>query len=904
MNGRYSMLRMIMGLALCAFVCTAGPAFAADDDTQNTESIDHGIPVVTLDIDESRGSIDAMNQSPDHSVYCYGTLSIDVPDVPGGFHYSDMPDAECQSVSGLSMSIRGRGNSTWSKAKKPYKIKLNDRADLFGLGENKHWVLIANAYDPTLMRDRITSWLGEQMGFEFTPRGVPVDLVMNGDYLGSYYFSENVRVDTNRLEIDKLTGSDTGESEITGGYLLQNGSQTDAGSPDLFYTKQDEPWATHTPSFDTSDGGYECDAQRQYIQGYIQDVEDALYSDAFTNEKGQHYRDLMDLPSAAKYWLIDQASLNGDGYGTGSTYIYKKRGSDRLYWGPLWDFDFAWDYVELEDDFKIQHSWVKAMLYDTEADGFAEEVEANWPQLKAALQELTKEGGIIDGYYEETRLSAEADRIVNPPEKGASEEGGAEPADFDESVAGLKSWIDQRTAWMDANISRVGTGIMHKLTFMNGETLHDFVYVQDGQLIAFPEEFPSKEGHTFVEWTTADGQSVDIMQNVHEDQTFYASFLPDAEVTHAKDILFPADEMTVERSDIYGKYQILYTVVPEDAQDNAVAWSSSDESIATVDSRGQVRVKRCGTVTFTGTLKSGTKRTFTLTVTDEPIPYATDIRPLKSVIDLAPGAYGQIRFTTIPAGAKYDYCSYTSDNEDVVIVNENGALLASGPGRTTVHISVSSYDPDKEETIEARKTVTVNVSGGPQPAPAKVSIQGAKVLLSATAFTYNGKVRKPSVRTIGGRQLTAGKDYTLTIRNSKGTVVTSPKNAGSYTMVFTGKGSYTGTTKAVYRINKAANLLKVKGRKATVKYRKLKKKKQKLAVKKVIRVVRKGQGKLTYKKVSGNKKITISKKTGKVTVKKKLKKGTYKVKVRVRAAGSANYRPSAWKTVTIRIKVK
>ena len=45
-------------------------------------------------------------------------------------------------------------------------------------------------------------------------------------------------------------------------------------------------------------------------------------------------------------------------------------------------------------------------------------------------------------------------------------------------------------------------------------------------------------------------------------------------------------------------------------------------------------------------------------------------------------------------------------------------------------------------------------------------------------------------------------------------------------------------------------------------------------------------------------------KTGKVTVKKRLKKGTYKVIVKVKAAGNANYKASAWKTVTFKVQIK
>lgn len=111
-----------------------------------------------------------------------------------------------------------------------------------------------------------------------------------------------------------------------------------------------------------------------------------------------------------------------------------------------------------------------------------------------------------------------------------------------------------------------------------------------------------------------------------------------------------------------------------------------------------------------------------------------------------------------------------------------------------------------------------------------------------------------------------------------------------------------GVTK--FSIDKKANPLTIKPKTATVKYSKLKKKAQALAVTKVITFTKKGQGTMTYTKASGNKKITINKTTGKVTVKKGLKKGTYKVKVKVKAAGNANYKASAVKTVTFKIKVK
>ena len=78
-------------------------------------AVDNGIPVVYLNIDESQVPVEEMINSPDHSVYCYGTISIVVPE---GFRYADFPDTVCESLEGLEMSIRGRGNSTWQKGEK------------------------------------------------------------------------------------------------------------------------------------------------------------------------------------------------------------------------------------------------------------------------------------------------------------------------------------------------------------------------------------------------------------------------------------------------------------------------------------------------------------------------------------------------------------------------------------------------------------------------------------------------------------------------------------------------------------------------------------------------------------------------------------------------------------------
>lgn len=183
----------------------------------------------------------------------------------------------------------------------------------------------------------------------------------------------------------------------------------------------------------------------------------------------------------------------------------------------------------------------------------------------------------------------------------------------------------------------------------------------------------------------------------------------------------------------------------------------------------------------------------------------------------------------------------------------------------------------------------------------------AEVKLAASQFTYTGKALTSLVKaTDANGGIISPENYTFVIKDSSGNTVEEAKNVGTYSLGIKFKNLYKGSVDDLgeFRIVKAANPLKIKaGRKYTVKYSKLKKAKIKIPYTSVISFTNRGQGTLIFKKKSGNKKITISK-GGKVTIKKKLRKGTYKIKVKVTAAGNSNYKSSSTKTVTFKIRVK
>lgn len=91
-----------------------------------------------------------------------------------------------------TMRIKGRGNSTWNKPKKPYRIKLDAAASVLGLQSAKDWVLLANWQDYTFMTNAIAMKIGKQLGMPYTNTIIPVDVTINGKYAGNYTLTEQI----------------------------------------------------------------------------------------------------------------------------------------------------------------------------------------------------------------------------------------------------------------------------------------------------------------------------------------------------------------------------------------------------------------------------------------------------------------------------------------------------------------------------------------------------------------------------------------------------------------------------------------------------------------------------------------------------------------------------------------
>ena len=263
--------------------------------------------------------------------------------------------------------IRGRGNSTWGLEKKPYRIKFKEKLKL--LGEDnanaKSWTLLANHSDKSLIRNALTSELGKFCGFVFNPAAVFVDLVMNGEYLGTYQISDQVEVSKYRIDVEKQDYQTTGD-EISGGYLLEISDKRA-----IAREEGDKPWF----STDIKDIGVLIkypekesynDSQIEYIRDYVNSFEDCLFNVAF-DDSLNCYRQFIDINSLVNWYICTELSANLDGMY--STYVYKYRNDKRLFWGPLWDNDIAWNNCYRMGDFSAK------LIRE---DGYGEKATKDW----------------------------------------------------------------------------------------------------------------------------------------------------------------------------------------------------------------------------------------------------------------------------------------------------------------------------------------------------------------------------------------------------------------------------------------------------------------------------------------------------------------------------------------------
>ena len=232
------------------------------------------------------------------------------------------------------MEIRGRGNYTWSDFdKKPYRIKLDQKTPLLGMKRNKHFALLAHPDDKLgFLRNTVGFEISRRLGLAWTPAQQPVEVVLNGDYLGLYMLTEIIRVEPDRVNITEQANYETNRFLITGGWLVEIDNYLEEEQVRTVEGNGNSIWSTYKSPELLSD------EQRSYLTGLINTANAAIYVSDKTNNSWEKYID----PDTLACFYLTQELLDDTESFHGSCYWHKENGdSTKIMFGPVWDFGNA-----------------------------------------------------------------------------------------------------------------------------------------------------------------------------------------------------------------------------------------------------------------------------------------------------------------------------------------------------------------------------------------------------------------------------------------------------------------------------------------------------------------------------------------------------------------------------------
>ena len=305
------------------------------------------------------------------------------------------------------MLIKGRGNYTWTLSKKPFRIKLDTKEKLMGMKKDRHFCLLASDFWTAPLGFE----LSRRIGLSYTPAIEPLEVVLNGQYIGLYLLTEKIRVGKDRVNIDEQVNGETNPDMITGGWLLEIDNHVDENQFGLM--EGNGNWLSvtyHSPDSLSSE-------QFSYIYNFIRETDEAIYSNDLFNCPWEKY---IDMDSLACFYIVNEVADEVESFHA-SLYLHKQQGNDtKLIFGPVWDFGCSFGrsqsptpcfiYQNTADYFKPH--WLEEML---KYPKFQLRIRSYWRHFyEESLQSI---GDYMDNWTERISLAVKAE-LIRWPEYG------------------------------------------------------------------------------------------------------------------------------------------------------------------------------------------------------------------------------------------------------------------------------------------------------------------------------------------------------------------------------------------------------------------------------------------------------------------------------------------------------
>lgn len=713
----------------------------------------------------------------------------------------------CQDATVYSgdIEIRFRGNSTMGYDKKPYKVKLGKKTNMFGFGKNKHWTLLANYLDGSFMRNSLAYNLSGELDMPYM-QSVDVILIMNGEYRGLYQFCEQIRVDQdsdgNRVDIYDwesaaeenadiiaeangfskddtkaleeamladlswaTTGSHTYKDvtyklsdypeievpERTGGYLIELDEYYDEMSK--FRSGQlNQPLNIKNPETAGSSAEIMKYAM-DYIEAYETAIQDYSFSAWYQGERVS-YAQLFDMDSLVDFWLVNELFMNEDAMKK-STYMYKDI-EGLFYMGPIWDMDWSSDSgsgdTNHPDTWQTLHfnaneqrrQWYKFIIQDPY---FAIKARERYLEIRdTLLEDIVKTGGIMDTKKEYLSGAALADR-----KRWNRFEG-----NYEDQVRNLKDFLSERLEWLDDQFATVET----LMTSWNTNRL----------VTGLKADYDQEEGKITFEVPDGTVKAALLINGV---------FVGETQVTGPEAVISYPEEMAGDATELEAVY----------------CFQGSDEKTASYG---------YGELPFTPAPVLRTIEVYTEGDGQAGIPGADGM--LADTLWAPEGEEVTVR--AIP-GEGSVFAGWYVDQE-LVSDREEYVFTVKGNWRLEARFEKKQPEPEEPDPPETEEPETdppepetpetgTPETNPPQPLPPQNNQKEESWKLEEARVApvknqvYTGKKICPQLKaTLGGKTLKEGKDYTVVYKKNR--------NTGKALAVLRGRGAYTGSKTVSFSI--------------------------------------------------------------------------------------------------------
>lgn len=349
------------------------------------------------------------------------------------------------------IKIEIKGSTSQLLDKKPYSLTTlqdddisNNNVSILDMPSENDWILNALAFDSSLIRDYLSNSLSSNLG-NYAPRGKYCEVVINGDYKGLYLLMEKIKIDSNRVNIQKMNPSDISTPNITGGYITKcDKTNGDPIAWTFNNTIGNDVYFIH----DTPNPNTITAEQNNYIYNEFDSLETIMNVQNASITTG--FPSKIDIPSFIDYMLLCELASNVDSYQF-STYFHKDR-NGKLRAGPIWDFNLAYgldvfgdrsqtNIWQFDNGDNIGASFWKNLYLNPIYKCY---LSKRWNDITATNQPLN--------YYV---IANQIDHLSEQLSESRIRENQRwnTIGNYNETISNLKTWIQIRINWMNSNLN-------------------------------------------------------------------------------------------------------------------------------------------------------------------------------------------------------------------------------------------------------------------------------------------------------------------------------------------------------------------------------------------------------------------------------------------------------------------